>query len=238
MLSGLPVMYGINPYESEVASSTQLGAIGYSADGRKFRYCRNNATNAMVAGNLQQAAVQDTGDQDLAVAANAAIGATSVSLAAATVTANQYTNGYLVITTTPGQGLAYQIKSHPAATAATVVVTLYLPLKVALTTASKADFVVNPFDGVTISSASITAPVVGVAVTAVPVSYYSWIQSGGVGVVTADASGAVTVGVPLNASNQTAGCVEDADAIGQQVIGTAMAGIAQAEPGAAYLTID
>jgi len=237
MLSGLPIIYGIDPYNSESSPSHQLGTIGYDSDGRKFVFCKNNATNAMVAGNLQQAPVEDTGDQDLAIAAAASAGDTKVSLAAATVTANQYADGYLVVTVTPGEGLYYKIKSHEAATAATVVINLYEPLKVALTTASNADLVLNPFNGVTISSTSITAPVVGVAMTAVPASYYSWIQTAGLGVVTADASGAVTVGVPLNASNQTAGCVEDADALGQQIIGTAMTGIAQAEPGMAILSI-
>jgi hypothetical protein len=238
MLSGLPIIYGINPYESEATPSHSLGTIGYDSDGRKFRYCKNNATNAMVAGYLQQAPVEDTGDQDLAIAASASIGDKTVSLAAATVTANQYADGYLAITVTPGEGLYYKIKSHPAATAATVVITLYEPLKVALTTASNADLVANPYNGVLINPTTATSAPVGVAMTAVPASYYSWIQVGGPGMVVADASGAVTVGASVTASNQTAGCVEDGDTDTQAIVGVALTGIAQGEPGMAMLTID
>ena len=137
MLTGIPVIYGIDPYSSETVPSAPLGAIGYANDGRKFRYCKNNATNAMVAGYLQQAPVEDTGDQDLAIATNAAIGSKTISLATATVTANQYADGYVCVTVTPGEGLYYKIKSHEAATAATVVLNLYDPLKIAVTTDRK-----------------------------------------------------------------------------------------------------
>src|SRR3990167_10052196 len=100
MLTGLPVIYGIDPYESEVSASHTLGAIGFDADGRKFRYAKNNATNAMVAGELQQSVAEDTGDEALTVAAAAAVGSKTVSLAAATVTANQYAGGFVVFTVT------------------------------------------------------------------------------------------------------------------------------------------
>ena len=237
MLSGLPVIYGIDPYEYEAVPSHPLGSIGYTDDGRKFRYCKNNGTNAMVAGNVQQSPVEDTGDEDLAIAAVAAIGDKQVSLAAATVTANQYADGYLVITVTPGEGLYYKIKSHEAATADTVVINLYDPLKVALTTASNADLVANPYNGVIINPTSATGTPVGVAMTAVPASQYTWIQVGGPGVCFADASGAVTVGAIVTASNQTAGCVEDGDTDTQGIVGVAITGIAQGEPGLVDLKI-
>lgn len=238
MLTGLPLIYGINPYESEENPSHELGAFGYTNDGRKFVYVKNNDTNAMVAGELQQTAAEDTGDQGLTVAANAAIGASQVSLATATVTANQYAGGYVVFTVTgTGIGLYYKIKSHPAATAATVVLTLEDPLKVAITTSTVADLVPNPYGAVLQNPTTASSAIAGIAMTAVPASYYAWLQVGGVGVVKADASGACTVGATLTASNQTAGCVEDGDTDTQAIVGVALSGIAQGEFGLAQLKI-
>ncbi|KKL10392.1 hypothetical protein LCGC14_2556270, partial [marine sediment metagenome] len=113
MLSGIPVIYGIKPLESSTTPAHELGSVGYASDGRKFRYCQNNVTNAMVAGELQQARVEDTGEQSILVSTSASIGDTVVTIASVTVTANQYENGYLVATGEggTGNGLYYKIKS-------------------------------------------------------------------------------------------------------------------------------
>src|SRR3990167_4332605 len=142
MLSGLPVIYGINPHASEAVPSHPLGALGFTSDGRKFRYCLAGES-ALVAGELQQGRVEDAGDQSLVVEA-AAIGATSVTTTGTvTVTANQYANGFLVATgeAGTGNGLYFRIKSHPAATAAAVTLQLYEPIEVALSAASQIDLV-------------------------------------------------------------------------------------------------
>src|SRR3990167_11495226 len=98
MLSGPAMIFGINPYASETVPSHQLGTLGQTDDGRKFRYALNNSTNAAVAGELQQGRAQDTGDQSLLVAATA-VGAFEVTtVGTVTVTANQYANGYLIAT--------------------------------------------------------------------------------------------------------------------------------------------
>lgn len=240
MLHGAPVIYGIDPYETETVPSHELGAIGVSPDGRTFRYCLNNSTNAMVAGELQQGRAEDTGDQSLLMAA-AAIGATQVTtVGTVTVTANQYANGYIVFTAEggTGNGLYYKIKSHPAATAAVVTLTLYQPLEVAITTATQADLVPNLYDGVIQYPTTASSAPAGVAVTAAAASTYTWLQRGGPGLVLADASGAITVGAAVTASNQTAGSCEDGDTDTQPIIGYAMTGIAQAEFGLVDLKLD
>jgi len=239
MLSGVPVIYGIDPYSEETDPSHQLGSIGISNDGRKFRYAKVGASD-LVAGELLQSRVEDTGDQSLLVAA-AAVGDTSVTtVGTVTVTANQYANGYLIATGEggTGNGMIYKIKSHPAATAAVVTLELYDPIKVALTTSTQIDLVPNPYDGVIQNPTSATGAVAGVAVTAATASTFTWIQTGGLGLVLADASGAVTVGAAVTASNQTAGCVEDGDSDTQAIIGYAATGIAQAEFGACHLILD
>ena len=240
MFSGYPTIFGINPYETTTGALHNLGTIGVTQDGRYFRYCLNNASNAMVAGELQQSRVEDTGDQSLLVAV-ASIGATSVTTTGTvTVTANQYGNGYLVATGEggTGNGIYYRIKSHPAATSAVVVLTLYEPIKVAFSTSTQIDLVPNLYDGVLQLPASATAAPAGVAMTAQAVSTYGWIQTKGPGLVLADASGAVTVGAKVTASNQTAGSVEDADTDTQATVGVAITGIAQAEFGMVNLNID
>ena len=237
MLTGVPVIYGIDPYNEESVPSAPLGAIGYSADGRKFKYAKFGA--ALTAGELLQTSVEDTGDESLAVAA-ASIGATQVTTTdTVTVTANQYAGGYLVATAEggTGNGYYYKIKSHPAATSAVVTLTLEQPLKVAFTTATQIDLIKNPYDGVIQNPITATGAPVGVAVIDTTSSYYGWIQVAGAGLVKADASGAVTVGAIVTASNQTAGCVEDGDTDTQAIVGVAITGIAQAEFGLADLKL-
>ena len=233
-------MYGISPYESETTPSHALGTIGFTADGRKFRYALNNATDAMVAGELQQGRAQDTGDQSLIVEA-ASVGDLEVTTTGTvTVTANQYANGYIVVTgeAGTGNGLYYRIKSHPAATAAVVTLTLYQPIEVALSAATQVDLVPNLYDGVIQYPTTASSAPAGVAVIAVPASSYGWLQTGGEGLVLADASGAVTVGALVTASNQTAGSVEDGDSDSQAIVGVALTGIAQAEYGMVRLLLD
>jgi len=236
MLSGLPVIYGINPYSESSTPEHQLGSIGFSADGRKFRYAKTGGS--LTAGELLQTSVEDTGDESLLVAAAAIGDRTVTTVGTVTVTANQYANGYLVATAEggTGNGYYYKIKSHPAATSAVVTLTLYEPLKVAFTTSTQIDLVKNPYDGVIRNPASATGSPVGVAVIDMTSGYYGWIQTGGAGLVKADASGACTVGAQLTASNQTAGCVENATGA-QAIVGTAITGIATAEFGLANINL-
>lgn len=216
----------------------QLGTIGVTPDGRKFRYCRNNASTAAVAGELQQSPAEDTSEESLVMVA-ASAGATAVTTAAITVTVNEYADGYIVFTAEggTGNGYMYRIKSHPATTAAALTLQLYEPLEVAITTSTQADLVHSPYNRVIQNPASATSAPVGVAVVPAAADEYFWVQTGGPGIALADAGGAVTVGTSVVASNQTAGSIEGATGA-QAVIGTALTGIASAEFGAVYLRLD
>lgn len=212
---------------STTSALSQLGALAFSPDGRSFRVASAGAV-ALVPGKLQQSAAEVTANQDLAVAA-AAVGATTVTTTTTvTVTANQYAGGYLIVTVTPGQGYAYLISSHPAATAAAVTLTLADPLVVALTTASRVDLVANRYAAVVVNPTTATSAPVGAAVTAVTALYTGFIQCGGVAAVLAD--GTVTVGTDVVASNATAGAVEALTGV-QAVVGNAQSGIATTEYG-------
>ena len=218
----------------ETNPSITLGAEYVTPDGRKYRYARAGAA-ALVVGNVVQAPAQVTGDQNLAFAA-AALGATTVTTTSTvTVTANQYAGGYVTVTVTPDLGKSYKIKSHPAATAGTLVLTLETGLLVAWTTATRADLVANPWNGVIICATSPTAAPMGVAANDLAINGYGWIQTYGPCNVLADSAGA-TVGTEVSISNATAGAVE-AFVSGQQVIGRALTGIAASENGMIFLNI-
>lgn len=236
MLGGLPTIYGINPFTTSTVPEHQLGAIGVTPDGRKFRYARVDASTALVAGNLLQSKAENTSDQDLAFAA-AAIGATEiVTTTTVTVDANEYADGYVAVTVTPDLGHYYRIKSHPAASAATLTLQLYDPLEVAWTTSTRADLVANPYNRVIQHPTTATSAVVGVAVQAAAVDTYTWIQSGGPCAMLTE--GVIAVGQQVVASNGTAGAVEDVASTTQQIVGRAMSGIASGENGMIFLTLD
>lgn len=219
-------------------TSTQMHKLGERAvtpDGRSFRYCKVGGTS-LVPGKLYQAPAEVTNHQDLTPVA-AAIGDTTltVTLGNTAATANQYAEGWVMVTVTPGQGYQYKIKSHPAASgSATLVLTLEDPIQVALTTSSRVDLVANPFSAVIVNPTTATAAPVGAAVYPVTNAQYGWLQVGGPACLLAD--GAVTVGTSLVASNGTAGAVEALAGV-QASVGVAMSGIATTEYGPVMLTL-
>jgi len=221
--------------ENSSTPNHNLGAYVESDDGRGFRYVKVGAT-ALVPGKLYQAPAEAANHQDVVPAA-AAIGATSVTvtLGATAATANQYANGWMMVSVTPGQGYQYKIKSHPAADAsATLVLTLEDPIQVALTTSSNCDLVANPFNGVVVNPTTATSAPVGAAVYPVTAAYYGWLQVKGPANLLAD--GTVTVGTAVVASNATAGAVEALTGV-QAPVGLALTGIASTEYGAIHLNL-
>lgn len=221
-LTGAAIVVSQNLYDVVETSGQQtLGDEVRTNDGRSFRYAYAGGS-ALVAGNLLQAPVETTAHQILSVAA-AAIGTNVVTTTSTvTVTANQYAFGYLAIAVTPDLGRMYSVQSHPAATSAAVAITLNTGLDVALNTSSKVSLVMNPYYGVIQNPTTATSAPVGVAIVPTPANYYGWIQTGGVAAVLLDGNG--VVGVPVVASNGTAGAVETqvagASSVVQSPVGT------------------
>lgn len=209
----------------------RLGEVVHSNDGRAYRYVKAGGT-ALVAGQVQQASVEDTGDQDLTPAATA-IGAESIVFTSTvTVTANQYAEGFAAITTADGVGYTYGIKGHAAFTGAAPTIDLTEGINVALTTSSRVDLVKNPYDGVVLMPTAETGAVAGVSVIALTASQFGWLQV--LGPATIESEGGSTVGVPQVVSDGDAGCVEDiADGANENlaIVGVAMTGIAAGEFG-------
>jgi len=215
-----PMIFSLTGFDSTITREHNLGARGVTADGREFRYARAGAV-ALVAGNVLQAPAQVANHQQLTPSA-AALRATSVSvtLGATATTENQYAGGYAIIDTTPGNGYAYLISSHPAAASSgVVVVTLAEPLMVALTSSSRVSLQVNPYSAVIQSPVTtLTGKVVGVAVWIAAALEYCWIQTNGVAPVLV--AGTPGVGLAVVVPGTAAGCVVvDGAAAATQVVG-------------------
>lgn len=222
-LTGAPVVVSQDLFDiAETASQQTLGDVARTNDGRSFRYVQNGAV-AMVPGALQQAPAETTAHEILSVAASA-IGSTQiVTTSTITVTANQYAFGYIGIAVTPDSGRLYPIQSHAAYTSAAATFNLNSAIDVALTTSSKVSLIMNPYYGTIINPTTATSAAIGVAVVNLPISYYGWIQTGGVANVLCDTT--QTVGTSMVASTGTAGAVKSQVA-GSSSVAAAVVGIA------------
>lgn len=166
-------------------SASQIYPIGYPldlGDGRRFRYCKVGAT-ALDVGKMCVAATPATDHlKDLAVAAAAAVGATSVSVtngATTAITLDMYKEGYMVVNDVDGEGIEYKIKGCTAA-AVNVASTIYLydPIQTALTTNSQVGLWHNPWNLV-VQNTTYAGNPVGVAKKAITAAYYGWLQTRG-----------------------------------------------------------
>ena len=232
-LTGPVQVAGQALFSSNSYKAHNLGEVVFTADGRAFRYAKAGGT-ALVVGRLQQAPAEVTADQNLTAVA-AAVGDLAIaSTSTVTITANQYAEGWAIITVTPGVGYQYQIKGHAAYTAAAPTLALFDAIQVALTTTSRIDLVANPFSAVIVNPTTATSNPVGVAVFPVASGEFGWLQVGGVASVLAD--GALVVGTSVVASNAVAGAAEAATGV-QAPIGTAVTGVADTQYGAVRLNL-
>lgn len=207
-LGAHPSASSLTAFDSSATQTHALGDQMVDKYGRTFRYVKAGAS-ALVAGNVIQSPAQVTTHQTMTPSA-AAIGATSVSATLGitnAVTADQYAGGYLVVDTTPGNGYAYVIKSHPAAAAsAACVFTLDEPLKVALTTSSRVSLQANPYKGVIQTPVTtLTGAAIGVAVHPAAASEFCWIQTRGAAPTLV--AGTPAVGNAVVVPGTAAGCV-------------------------------
>lgn len=184
-LSGSPMLSDELILESSATQKMSLGAYMETPGGRGFRYCKVGSAAATVPGKVYQGPALDATNMQpsggLAVSANVAIGATSVTIGTAiTLTKDQLAGGYMSVDVTPGQGYTYKVKGNTAVTgAAGCVVQLEDPIVIALTTASKVIFVKSKYDGVVIEPGTPTAAIVGVPTYIIAASEYGWIQTKG-----------------------------------------------------------
>lgn len=223
-----------------VDSSTQyqsLGAYAETADGRGFRYALIGGVST-VAGQLYQSAAENTSNErNLAVTA-AAIGATQVvTTTTITTTANQYDQGYLYATVTPGAGYTYKIRNHTVVSSAAATFNLQDPLIVAYNTTSRVGVFPHPYAKVVVSPTTGTGMPVGVAAGIITNANYGWLQTHGP--CSCLAQGTITVIDSLIAANSTnAGSVAVATNGVSAPIGYALSTGTSTEYPLVFLTID
>jgi hypothetical protein len=201
-----------------------VGTRALDAFGNVYRYALAGVA-PLVAGNWLQAPAQVPLHQNLAPIGGTTfdVGATSVTvvLGATAAAANQYAQGWAIVSSGPGAGQRLQIASHPAANAsASLTLTLSQPIDVQIVVAtSKIDLVANPYSGVIQTpTTTLTGACVGVATSATPAGAYDWIQTHGVGA--ALIAGTPGVGLAIVVPGTAAGvAVIDGAAAATQVVG-------------------
>ena len=216
------VVYG--SFGDEKVTSTSkigglpLGQVMELPDGRLFRHSRVGTTS-LVAGKLYQGKAGEANTifiKNVALAATAAVAATSVSITVAgtALGANVYDDGYLITASSIGTGIGYLYKVKSAATTAagsTSVVSLAENEKIAVALEGGTTTVglrKNEYDSVLLTTADtvgVNTPA-GVSCATAAASAYVWLQRRGVASVFTDNS-TLIVGTPVIASSSVAGAV-------------------------------
>ncbi len=187
------------------AGKYPLGTQIVQQDGRKFRYAEAGGV-ALVVGNVITSAAIISTDINMTPAAGS-VGDRLVTFThgAATVVANYFAEGFVVMSVTPGGGDTYKLRGHLALQSAVAgdVVNLAAgqALRRAITTTTRVDLMANSYSKVIQSAGTtLTGAPVGVAISAIAATTgYGWLQTSGLcGVLTSGTNVVgLTVGVPL-----------------------------------------
>lgn len=200
------VLFGANALDTSAIDQNGLGTLAYDSHGRKLRWVKAGGSNVS-RGKLQLAPAPKTNHHDIAVN-TAEQGDTTIDVTpgATAVTANEYAGGYVVVNDDTGEGIAYEIDSHPASDASTeFTVTLSEAIKVAFGADTTVTLVHNPFNGV-VEGTSQTQTPVGVAANSISSGEYGWVIVEGVAPALADAT--IDLGATVVAGSSTAGAVQ------------------------------
>ena len=211
-------------------------------DGRKFRFARAGGT-ALVIGNVLQSATPISTDASMACAAGAVNDRIiTFTHGGATVIINFFAEGFGNISLAPGSAQMYKIASHLALRSSTAGDVINLApghaIRVALTTTSDLTLVTHVCDGVIQMPTTPDAALAGIAITAIPIGDFGWIQTRGLASVLSAASTVSGNNVGCLLTGGTGGAVAPLSAATQPVVGIAQAAEGTGEWGAINLTID
>lgn len=205
-----PQVIDFNPYKTSTLQDHALGTQFFDGED-VYRYAKVGAST-ISRGKLQTAPAPKTNHHNLVVTA-AALGdkTITVTLGNTAAVADEYAEGYIVLSDATLGGHQYKIKTHPAANGlATLVVTLYESVQVvALTTSSKANLVHNTYNGV-IEGTSQTVRAAGVALVNATTGLYLWLKTRGVASILAD--GTIALGGTIAPSSSVSGAVIEVSA--------------------------
>lgn len=185
------------------------------ADGRVFAYSQAAAT--AIGAGLLCAQTLNAADHDLlAVAAAVAIGEKVITVTnggTTVIAVDDFKNGWLHIEDDAGEGHNYLIKTNDgAATGATVTITIFASIQVALTTATTVTLFRNHYSQAIVHPSPPVTMVIGVTPGAVTASFFHWQQQRGPASVLADGATAVSIIGEYDVSSDLIdGAVERAD---------------------------
>ena len=200
---GIAVRQGI--YEESVSAKAELGRFLDFEDGRRFRYCKCNASAGITKGHMCSAGTVVPADNtvtqtNMTVAlSNGYIGekVINVILGAAT-TLNLYEDGMFVVEGGTGLGQCHKIKKNKAgglAVATPCELTLYDPLVVALAADSIITLTKSRYKDVVVTPITTeVAPPIGVPLITVTAAYYFWAQTRGYCAIISDTGDTLTIG--------------------------------------------
>lgn len=221
-LAGYSQLAAQGLYTSSSVAQHAIGQSMMTRDGREFSYCK--AGELLVAGDWYQSPVHSSDYVSMAVPSASAIGSkqVTVTLGSSAATLNQFAGGYLVVSKVTGIGQMFVIKGNAAAdAAASCVLDLEEPVRVALDTSSTVTVAKHPLDSVIKWAVTQTGSSAGAAIFPIASGEYGWLQVGGTGCALNDnvATAAETTG--LSPSTTTAGAVTKAVTT-QETIGGAV----------------
>ena len=155
-------------------------------DGRKYRFASAGGST-LVIGNVVCGPVNTTSQQNLTAAAGAVNDKIATMTTGAASAINTFAEGFLITSVTPGAGQCYKIASHALMTSGAGDIVNFAPgvaLRVATTTSTKYDLILNPYKGaVQAPATTLASPPVGVAIVAATTLRGCWIQTRGIAAV-------------------------------------------------------
>lgn len=178
-------------YTEDTTAHAAVGEMREAKDGSRFVYTKAGA--ALTVAHIASAPVADSGIEATVTVAHA-IGTTDITVTApATITANQYKDGYLWVNQGTGVGDTYRIKSNAAiANGSTGTFTLWTGLRTAWST-SDTDimFMENPYNGTLLKAyATNFYKPVGVSLFTVTSGSYAWLMTRGYAAIKLDVAAA------------------------------------------------
>lgn len=223
-MTGLPVVYAIKPHEQSTDQRHPLGTMGFTNDGRIYRYA-NAGGSDLDPGKLAIAVDIDSNQEDIAVN-TFTIGETTMTVTAgATISANEYDEGFVNITSSTGEGIMYSIKSHDTVSGSgSVVLTLNDVIAVTAVAGTKVTLVKNKYKDIIVSDGTLADLPVGVSNITISANAFGWIQTGGLCSVLNDQTTTVVAGKPVTIGDVTSGAVEDINAVTEPQVGLVPAG--------------
>lgn len=229
METGIRILTSEDINTVQTAKGETLGAVGATADGRKFVYASFGGTSTIPAGTLVVSPAVSANSTGLAIASTnttVQLSAGSKSLivtnGSTAVTQDQFADGFVEVLWSGGS-FAVRINGNTAAgNAGAITLSLQDPLSNTTALVPGTDTVnltVSPFNLVN-SSTTVSNPA-GVTVVSVPntssVSNFGWVQVGGHSIV----AGSGTKGEPVTQSTGTAGNVVVVSAATNATVGIA-----------------